>query len=197
MRARALPVAAVILLTACGRKIDGVLYSTMDGGGKRIAASEVVAVPANGRTREALAKFCRDQKQRGADSDSLRAQLERRSAELAGEAEVERARNGWSRRWKQLMGESTAFSDSARAVPMEALSSSSGVAKELAVARATTNPNGEFHLAGVPMGKYLLVSTADDDWGDVISVGLFGGTRADVNTEVAMPGCALGSDFRR
>src|SRR5438477_469539 len=107
---------------ACGRKIDGVLYDK-DVGGKRLANREVVAVPANGKTRDALAQFCGEVAKRGADSDSLRARLERRTVQLAGEAAQEQSRNGWSQKWKQLTNESTAASDSARAVPLEALAS--------------------------------------------------------------------------
>ena len=182
---------------ACGRKIDGVLYSTMDGGGKRLAAQEVVAVPANSRTRNALAQFCGEVAKRGAGSDSLRARLERRSNQLLVEASQEQARNGWSQRWKQLTSQSTAAADSARAVPLEALASSSQVAQALADARATTNANGEFHLVGVPIGKHLVVATEDDHWGDVFVVGYFRPSVVDVSTDRAMPGCVLGADFSR
>lgn len=190
-------IAALMLLAACGRKIDGVLYSTQDGAGKRLAASEVVVVPATNRTEAALAQFCREQRKRGADSDALRVRLEQRSRQLWAEAERERARNGWSRRWRQLSSQSTATSESAHAVPSDALASSRKVAQDLAVAKATTDSNGEFHLTKVPFGKHLLVATEDDDWGDVISVGLFRTTKADLVTERAMPGCVLGADFRR
>lgn len=197
------PVRCVTLLmlvagsAACGRKIDGVLYSTMDGGGKRLAGQEVVSVPANSRTRNALAEFCGAVAKRGVDSDSLRARLERRSNQLLVEASQEQARNGWSQRWKQLTSQSTAAADSARAVPLEALASSSKVAQELADARATTNASGEFHLAGVPIGKHLMVATEDDHWGDVFVVGYFRPVVADLSTDRAMPGCVLGKDFQR
>jgi hypothetical protein len=189
-------ITVLVLLAACGRKIDGVLYSTTDGGGKRIAASEVVVVSATGTTEKALAQFCRDQAKRSADLDSLQARFERRSAQLYADAAKEQARNGSSGRWRQLMTESTALADSAHTTPFDTVTSAK-VARELAVARATTNGNGEFHLTGVPFGKVMLVSTADDDWGDVISVALFGTTKADLSTERAMPGCVLGADFRR
>jgi hypothetical protein len=185
------------LLAACGRKVDGVLYTTMDGGGKRVAGSEVVVVPATKRSETALVQFCREQSKRAAESEAARVVLERRSAQLAVDAERERARRGWSRKWRQLLDQSTAVSDSARSIPSEALASSSPIAQKLAVARATTNPKGEFHLTKVPYGKHLLVATADDDWGDIISVGWFRTTRADLVTERAMPGCGLGEDFRR
>jgi membrane-bound lytic murein transglycosylase B len=190
-------IAALTLSTACGRNVDGVLYST-DGGSNRLAAREVVAVPASRRTERALEQFCREQAKRGAESDSLRARLERRSVQLMSEAERERARNGWSSKWRQLVNQSDRVSDSARAVPYEALSSSRRVAQELAVAKATTNGKGEFHLTGVPFGKHLLVATADDDWGDVISVAMFRPTtKADLSTERALPGCVFGAGFRR
>jgi hypothetical protein len=197
MLARSGSIAVLMLLAACGRKVNGVLYSTMDGGGTRVAASEVVVVPATKRSEAALVQFCREQRKRGAESDSLRLVLGRRSAQLAADAERERSRRGWSRRWRELMNQSTAVSDSARSVPSEALNSSGPLAQKLAVARATTNPNGEYHLTGVPYGKHVLVATADDDWGDVISVGLIRPTKADLITERAMPGCGLGADFRR
>jgi len=200
MRDRVRYVTMLIFLAAsaaCGRKIDGVLYSTMDAGGKRLANREVVAVPANSRTENALAQFCGEVAKRGADSDSLRVRLERRSNQLLVEASQEQARNGWSQRWKQLTGQSTAAYDSARSVPLEALASSVKVAQDLADARATTNANGEFHLASVPIGKHLLVATADDDWGDVFIVGYFKPVVADLSTDRAMPGCVLGKDFQR
>ena len=121
MRGRVRCVTMLIFLAtsaACGRKIDGVLYSTMDAGGKRLANREVVAVPANSRTENALAQFCSEVAKRGADSDSLRVRLERRSNQLLVEASQEQARNGWSQRWKQLTSQSTVASDSARAVPL-------------------------------------------------------------------------------
>jgi hypothetical protein len=185
------------LLAACGRKVDGVLYTTMDGGGKRVPASEVVVVPATKRSERALVQFCSEQRKRAAESEAGRVVLERRSVQLAADAERERARRGWSRKWRQLMDQSTAVSDSARSIPSEALASSSPLAQKLAVARATTNRKGEFHLTKVPYGKHLLVATADDDWGDIISVGWFRATHADLVTERAMPGCGLGEDFRR
>lgn len=187
---------AVVFVAACGRKVDGVLYSTMDGAGKRLADREVVVVPATSRTAKALAQFCRDQTKRSADLDSLQARYERRSAQRAAEAEQERLRNGASRRWKQLITESATLSDSAHTTPFDSVTASK-VARDLAVARATTNSNGEFHLTKVPFGKHLLVATAEDDWGDVISVGLFRPTKADLSMDRAMPGCVLGSDFER
>ena len=189
-------IAALMLLAACGRKIDGVLYSTMDGGGKRLADREVVVVPATSATAKALGQFCREQAKRTAALDSVQARFERRSSQLSSDAAQELARNGASRRWKQLMNESAAAADSAHTTPFDS-ETASKVARELAVARVTTNRNGEFHLTKVPFGKHLLVATAEDDWGDVIAVGFFRPTKADLSTDRAMPGCVLGADFRR
>jgi hypothetical protein len=189
-------IAALMLLAACGRKIDGVLYSTMDGGGKRLADREVVVVPATSRTADALAQFCREQVKRSAALDSVQARFERRSQQLSADAAQELARNGASRRWRQLLNEATAAQDSARTTAFDSVTAGK-VARELAVARVTTNRNGEFHITKVPFGKHLLVATAEDDWGDVISVGFFQPTKADLSTDRAMPGCVLGSDFGR
>lgn len=189
-------IAALMLLMACGRKVDGVLYSTMDGGGKRLADREVVAVPATNRTAKALDQFCRDQVKRSADLDSLQARLERRSVQLSSQAAQEQARNGSSRRWRQLIDEATAAQDSAHTTAFDSVTAGK-VARELADARATTNREGEFHLTKVPFGKHILVATAEDDWGEVFSVGLLRPTKADLSTDRAMPGCVLGSDFRR
>jgi hypothetical protein len=196
MRARGGWIVAVVLVAACGRKVDGVLYSTTEGAGKRLADREVVVVPATNRTAKALAQFCRDQVKRSADLDSVQGRFERRSMQLSAEASQELARNGSSQRWKQLINASAAASDSAHTTPFDSVTAAK-VASELAVARATTNRNGEFHLTKVPFGKHLLVATAEDDWGDVISVGLFRPTKADLSTDQAMPGCVLGANFER
>jgi hypothetical protein len=198
MRSRVGFAAAMMLLAACGRKVDGVLYSTTEGAGQRLANREVVAVPATGSTERALRKFCAEQAKHGADADTLRSRLERRSVQLMGDANRERARNGWSKRWRQLVNRSESTTDSARAVPLfEAMAGSGKLAQQLASARATTNGDGEFHLTKVSMGKVILVATADDDWGDVISVGPFRPTKADLGLDQAMPGCILGAGFRR
>lgn len=191
-------VATLAVLTACGRKVDGVLYATTDGAGQRLAGREVVAVPASGSTERKLKKFCTDQAKHGATADSLRSVLERRSVQLMTDANRERARNGWSKRWRQLVNQSEATTDSARSVPLfEAMSGSGKLAQELAVARAVTNNEGEYHLSKVSMGKVILVATAEDDWGDVISVGPFRATKADLSLDLAMPGCILGEGFRK
>src|SRR2546421_1202870 len=108
MLGRITRIAALMLLAACGRKVDGVLYSTMDGGGKRLGGKEVLAVPASGKTEKALAKFCHEVAKRSAGADTLRARLERHSGQLMADAEREQTRNGQSQRWRKFINEAQA-----------------------------------------------------------------------------------------
>jgi hypothetical protein len=187
-------IAALALLSACGRRIDGVLYTSTEAKGKTLANREILVVPA-GKVGSALDKFCADQKKVAARSDSFRVTLEGRSRQLAVDAARERARNGPSHKWYQLITLSGAVADSSRAVPYETLASTFPVAKKLAVARGRTNGAGEFHIAGVPIGRHRLFAVGDDDWGDVILVGPFRPTKVDLGLDEALPGCFLADEL--
>jgi hypothetical protein len=156
---------------------------------------EILVVPA-GRIQSALDDFCEEQKKVAARSDSFRVTLEGRSRQLSVDAARERARNGPSHKWYQLITQAGTVADSSRAVPYEALASTLPVAKKLAVARGRTNGAGEFHITGVPMGRHRLFAVGDDDWGDVVTVGPFRPTKVDLGVDQALPGCFLAEEMR-
>lgn len=186
---------ALVLLAACGRKIDGVLLSSTEARGKPLANREVLVVPA-GKIESALDRFCAEQTKVAARSDSFRVTLEGRSRQIAGDAARERSKNGPSRKWYQLINLSVAVADSSRSVPYESLASTYPVANKLAVARGRTNGAGEFHMTGVPMGRHRLFAVGDDDWSDVITVGPFRPTKTDLGLDQALPGCFLADELK-